>query len=514
MTERDGGGVRGIGGSGWDRQPEQRLNHGDHLLLVRRPEPCDSRFHFVRRVLDHVAASAGGFGHHDARRLTNAHRRSDVDLEQHPLDGHDLGVHLVEERAHLALEFCQALRDRVRRRGRDHSQRNGACFSTLDRERAVPASRQPRVDAENEHVYDSSEGNESDERFRSSRQLPTTNSVNPTPSTDDHDVSLRDVTHRFGDITALDHLSFDVPRHQITVLLGPNGAGKTTAIRAITGALSPREGSITTLGVDPRVDGDDVRPRCGVVSAKPALYDRLSGYDNLLYSAQLYSVPKAEIPDRIQLAAARFGIDVALDHDVGGYSTGMKTRLALARSTLHDPELVLFDEPTSGLDPESAHAVLELIRDMSDAGRTVVMCTHLLAEAEGLADHIVVLEAGAALVCGSPADITRRYWPGDLVRFDAESPDQLDRMATWRGVVAYERRPGSPADVHLDGIGRIPELVADLVRDGVSLTRVEPHAPTLEDLYFAVRRAARGDGLAPVERGVVPTATEKLGASS
>ena len=248
------------------------------------------------------------------------------------------------------------------------------------------------------------------------------------------------------------------------------------------------------------------------MTEEPALYDRLSGYDNLLYSAQLYSVPKREVASRIAEASARFGIDVALDHAVGGYSTGMKTRLALARSTLHDPELVLFDEPTSGLDPESAHAVLELIGDMTDAGRTVVMCTHLLAEAEGLADHIVVLEAGAALVCGSPTHITRRYWPGDLVRFDAEMPDQLDRMATWRGVVAYERQPGEPADVHLDGIGRIPELVAGLAADGVRITRVEPHAPTLEDLYFAVRREARGDGLAPILRGVVPTTTEKIGA--
>jgi len=348
--------------------------------------------------------------------------------------------------------------------------------------------------------------------------VPITPVVPPTSdSTDDQtqfDVSLRDVTHRFGDVVALDHLSFDVPRHQITVLLGPNGAGKTTAIRSITGALSPRAGSITTLGFDPRLDGDDVRPRCGVVSAKPALYDRLSGYDNLLYSAQLYSVPKADVDQRIQAAAARFGIDVALDHAVGGYSTGMKTRLALARSILHEPDLVLFDEPTSGLDPESAHAVLELIGDMSEAGRTVVMCTHLLAEAEGLADHIVVLEAGAALVCGSPTEITRRYWPGDMVRLDAEVPDQLDRIATWRGVVAFERQPGQPAEVHLDGIGRIPELVAGLAADGVRITRVEPHAPTLEDLYFAVRREARGDGLAPVVRGVVPTTTEKIGAGA
>ncbi|HQF95964.1 MAG TPA: ABC transporter ATP-binding protein, partial [Microthrixaceae bacterium] len=192
--------------------------------------------------------------------------------------------------------------------------------------------------------------------------------------------------HRFGDVQALDELTFDVPARRITVLLGPNGAGKTTAIRSITGALSPKAGDISVFGTDPRGEGDQVRPRCGVVSAKPALYDRLSGYDNLLYSAQLYDVPAAGLRQKIVAAAERFGIADALDHQVGGYSTGMKTRLALSRSTLHDPDLLLFDEPTSGLDPESSQAVLDLIREMTNDGKTVVMCTHLLAEAEGLAD--------------------------------------------------------------------------------------------------------------------------------
>ena len=100
----------------------------------------------------------------------------------------------------------------------------------------------------------------------------------------------------------------------------------------------------------------------------------------------------------------------------------MKTRLALARSVLHDPELLLFDEPTSGLDPESSHAVLELIREMTADGHTVVMCTHLLIEAEGLADQIVVLENGTDLIHGTQEALTRRYWPANLVRFDAEDP--------------------------------------------------------------------------------------------
>jgi ABC-2 type transport system ATP-binding protein len=302
--------------------------------------------------------------------------------------------------------------------------------------------------------------------------------------------TLSGVGHRFGEAVALDDLSFEVPHGRITVLLGPNGAGKTTAIRAITGALVPTAGIVRTFGMDPDRQGHDVRPRCGVVSAKPALYERLSGRDNLIYAGELYGV-RHDMDERVAAAAERFGIAGALAQLVGGYSTGMKTRLALARSILHDPELLLFDEPTSGLDPESAHAVLELIREMTREGRTVVMCTHLLSEAEGLADHIVMMEGGTVLVDGSPTDLTGRYWPHPIVHIGAEDGRLLDRIATWPGVVAYRRDPAG-ARIELDDVGRVPDIVSSLCADGVRITRVDPHQPTLEDLYFTIRRQAGG----------------------
>ncbi len=281
------------------------------------------------------------------------------------------------------------------------------------------------------------------------------------------------------------------PKGRITVLLGPNGAGKTTAIRVVTGALVPDKGLVRTFGFDPDRFGEEVRRRCGVVSAKPALYDRLSGWDNLQYSAELYGLGRHAIKP-IREAAGRFGILDALDQRVGGYSTGMKTRLALARSVLHDPELLLFDEPTSGLDPESSHAVLELIREMTADGHTVVMCTHLLVEAEGLADQIVVLENGTDLIHGTQEALTRRYWPANLVRFDAEDPASLEMLRGMDGVVTLERIDDL-TEVQLDDVSRVPELVAAMAAAGVRITRVDPHNPSLEDLYFAIRRERRGD---------------------
>ncbi|HEU5084649.1 MAG TPA: ABC transporter ATP-binding protein [Acidimicrobiales bacterium] len=317
----------------------------------------------------------------------------------------------------------------------------------------------------------------------------------PPPAAAAAPVVALDAVHRtFGDQTALAGLSFTVPARSITVLLGPNGAGKTTCTRVITGALGPDAGTVRVFGLDPTADGPEVRRRIGIVSAKPALYDRLSGLDNLRYAAELYGLGRrGEARRRIDAAADRFGIAGALDQQVGGYSTGMKTRLALARSVLHDPDLVLYDEPTSGLDPESSYAVLELIREMTQEGATVVMCTHLLLEAEGLADQVVMLQDGQSLVQGPPQELVRRYWPDLTVLVDAEDRTALPALADEPGVRDVRLPPPGdegPATVAVDDLGRIPELVFALAQRGVRVTRVEAERHSLEDLYFAVRRGS------------------------
>ena len=306
-------------------------------------------------------------------------------------------------------------------------------------------------------------------------------------STSNAVVALDGVDRSFGTTPALAGLSFCVPERSITVLLGPNGAGKTTCTRVITGALAPDSGTVRVFGLDPVADGAEVRRRCGVVSAKPALYDRLSGLDNLSYAAELYGLGRGQHAlDLVREAAGRFGITGALDAQVGGYSTGMKTRLALARSVLHDPDLLLYDEPTSGLDPESSYAVLELIRDMTADGRTVVMCTHLLLEAEGVADQVVMLQDGHALVSGTPESLVRQYWPDDVVVIDSTDRSALAIVAHLPGVKTVSADPRGVA-VAIDDRARVPDLVDALVTAGVRVTRVDIERHSLEKLYFAVR---------------------------
>jgi ABC-2 type transport system ATP-binding protein len=297
-------------------------------------------------------------------------------------------------------------------------------------------------------------------------------------------IELQGVTRAYGPILALADFSLTVEPGSITVLLGPNGAGKTTVVRVTTGVVKPQVGRVRVFGVDPGGPaGRDVRGRTGVVPARPALYDRLSGFENLRYAAELYGV--ADTGARITEAARRFEIEDALGQRVGGYSTGMRARLALARAVLHEPDLLMLDEPTAGLDPESARTVLDLIRGMADRGNAVVMCTHLLLEAEGLADQVVVMDRGHSLVSGSPGELARRFWPSVTVVVDAVEPAGLDHAATLPFVRSYSRN-GS-AIVELDHEAMVPDLVDALVADGVRLLRVEPRAPTLEELYFAVR---------------------------
>jgi ABC-2 type transport system ATP-binding protein len=301
-------------------------------------------------------------------------------------------------------------------------------------------------------------------------------------------VALTGVRRTFGDVVAVDDLTFEVPTGTVTVLLGPNGAGKTTVVRLVTGALHAHAGGVRTLGLDPADDdeGTEVRRRCGVVPARPALYDRLSGADNLTYAADLFQVDPPLIAQRVADAAARFGISDALDQKVGGYSTGMRARLALARAVLHEPDLLLLDEPTAGLDPESARAVLGLIDEMAEGGKTVLMCTHLLLEAEGLADQVVVMDHGRAMISGSPHALTRQFWPAARVVVDADDPSLLDAARALPFVRAYARN--GVATVELERETDVPDLVDALVASGARLTRVEPQAPTLEQLYFAIRR--------------------------
>ena len=298
-------------------------------------------------------------------------------------------------------------------------------------------------------------------------------------------ITFSSVHKTFGEVTALDSVDFAAPAGAVTVLLGPNGAGKTTTVRLTTGALIPDFGAIAVLGLNPLEHGDEVRSRVGVVPPKPAFYDQLSGWENLQFAATIFESDET----RAMSAAERFGIDHALKQEVGGYSTGMKTRLALARAVIHDPEVLMLDEPTAGLDPESARAVLDLIKEMAGKGRTIIMCTHLLHEAEGVADQVILMDEGSVRTSGRPKDLARRYMANPILILDAEDQEGLSVVTELDGVLGV--RSEDTLHVTVDSLDRVPDIVIELVKRGVRPTRVEPLTPTLEDLYFEMQRSHR-----------------------
>ncbi len=293
------------------------------------------------------------------------------------------------------------------------------------------------------------------------------------------------VSKTFGSVRAVESLTFTAPAGAVTVLLGPNGAGKTTTVRLATGALVADRGDIEVLGLHPKINGDEIRRRVGVVPPKPAFYDQLTGWENLRFAAQIFNSDEIAALD----AAERFSIEDALLQEVGGYSTGMRTRLALARAVIHDPEVLLLDEPTAGLDPESSRNVLELIRELAGRGHTIVLCTHLLHEAEGIADRVVLLNNGHAQATGAPNELAGEYLGDPIVIFDAENRSALEALDHEEGVVSVSWN--GAVEVTLDDLDRLPDLVTRLVQEGARLTRVEPIGTTLEELYFEMQRTHR-----------------------
>src|SRR5512144_1022994 len=223
-------------------------------------------------------------------------------------------------------------------------------------------------------------------------------------------IQLSSLSRRFGEKNAVDHLTLDVQAGEIFGFLGHNGAGKTTTVRLLNGVLEPTAGQARVLGLDPQIDGPAVRAQTGVLTETPSLDERRTARDNLSIYADLYNVPRAEVADRVNSLLSEFERADRRDETVGGYSKGMKQRLALARALLHRPEVLFLDEPTAALDPVAARHVHGLVENLARReGCTVFLCTHNLVEAQKLCDRVAVMEHGRLVALGTPSDLTRQY---------------------------------------------------------------------------------------------------------
>jgi ABC-2 type transport system ATP-binding protein len=298
---------------------------------------------------------------------------------------------------------------------------------------------------------------------------------------------------RMKEVRALRGISFEVERGELFGLLGPNGAGKTTTIKILTTLLLPSSGWARVLGLDPVKQAGEVRRRIGhVFGGDRGLYDRLSALDNLRYFADLYRVPVGEKRRRIAELLELVGLDGRERERVETYSRGMRQRLHIARGLLHDPEILFLDEPTIGLDPVGARELRDTIARLRDGGKTILLTTHYMYEADELCQRIAVIADGRFVAHGTPADLKSGVAERSVIEIEtfgvAES--ELEALRAVDGVASVAAETHEQKQVLLVQSAAGPELVPALLRvlDGTSVGRVITREPTLEDAYVELVR--------------------------
>jgi ABC-2 type transport system ATP-binding protein len=297
-------------------------------------------------------------------------------------------------------------------------------------------------------------------------------------------LSAHALTKRFGDRTAVEHVSFDVGAGEILALLGPNGAGKTTTLRMLGGLIAPTSGAVHLD--DEQVDlraAARLRTRVGFLTEAPGLWERLTVRENLLTYARLHGLPR---PGRaVDEALSTFGIAERRDDVAAQLSKGLKQRVALARTLLHQPSIVLLDEPTSGLDPESARTVREMIVQMRADGRAVLLSTHNLDEVERVADRVAVLRQ-SIVALDTPSALRARLF-GARVRIVVRGEASRFVKVVGDAAQAAVEAEASTLTISAGSSGATidtPSIVRILVGVGADIESVSHDAPRLEDVYL------------------------------
>jgi ABC-2 type transport system ATP-binding protein len=294
-------------------------------------------------------------------------------------------------------------------------------------------------------------------------------------------LTLTDLSRAFDGRLAVDGVSLDVGAGEVLALLGPNGAGKTTTFRMVAGLIAPTRGTVAIAGSTLNRDtADRVRQHVGLLTETPGLWERLSVRANLLTYAALHGVEDREA--RVDRLMDAVGVSDRAADRAGALSKGLKQRVALARTLVHDPTVVLLDEPTAGLDPASARHVRDLVHGLRGEGRAVLVSTHNLGEAEELADRIAVLKT-RLIACDTPQSL-RRHRRAIAVEVEIEGG-----VSAWSGVVSrtgstLQDSDGEGGVISLPAGLEVPDLVAALVAAGARLRRVSPAERSLEDAYL------------------------------
>lgn len=297
-------------------------------------------------------------------------------------------------------------------------------------------------------------------------------------------IEVGDLTKRYGELVAVDHITFEVRKGEIFGFLGPNGAGKTTTVRMLTGVIKPDHGN--ALIMDHKAGSLGAKQLAGVVPEMSNAYVDLSAWNNLMLMADLYGVPARRARERATWLLEKMGLSQRRNEAVRTYSKGMRQRLILAMAMITDPEILFLDEPTLGLDVQSARLIRELIHDLNSAGKTIFLTTHDMGEANQLCDRVAIINQGVVIAIDAPEKLRMAVsgMHSVEVSFDGEvSPEFLARLD---GVEAVKKL-GDKYRLYTSRPGEVViSLVNRVCSDGVKIVSLNILTPSLEDAFVAL----------------------------
>jgi daunorubicin resistance ABC transporter ATP-binding subunit len=301
-------------------------------------------------------------------------------------------------------------------------------------------------------------------------------------------IVVNDLRKRFGEVVALDGISFTVPRGTVFGLLGPNGAGKTTAIRILTTILNPDSGSASVLGHDVLHETKEVRRIIGLAGQYAAVDGLLTGRENLIMIGRLTHLPREQIRARADELLARFDLTDAADRPVRTYSGGMRRRLDLAAALVHKPPVLFLDEPTTGLDPHSRSELWDVIRGLVADGTTVLLTTQYLDEADRLASEIVVVDRGTIIAQGTPQELKSKL--GDtVIEMGFEDEDMAHKVESLLTGVSDGRPEREGALIRLSsakGARVLVEVLRKLDTASLVPATLAVREPSLDDVFLSI----------------------------
>jgi daunorubicin resistance ABC transporter ATP-binding subunit len=325
-----------------------------------------------------------------------------------------------------------------------------------------------------------------------SHNLTRQDSLRPVPVSAVAAIELRTLCKTFGKLRAVDQLTLTVEQGEIFGLLGPNGSGKTTTINLISGLANPTSGEVQVMGYQMPRHARTIRRTLGTVPQETALYEELSAWDNLDFHADLFGIPKKEKQERIMQMLDLVQLQERQRSHVSTFSGGMKRRLALARALLHNPQLLYLDEPTLGVDVQSRRAIWDYILALRDQGKTVLITTNYLEEAQALCERIAILDHGKLTAVDTPEHLKQTYG-GSVVELETAQPSTVvDEIRRLRGAQEVVQEGTRLTVTMQGGSDVVPQIITLVTRQG-ELRQIAVREPTLDEIFLRLTGMALRD---------------------